>query len=93
MHSVSRIALVAILCGAAQGRAEEPASQPQRPLLQPPVMQIASPITDRFAVRVMYFRPTVSTTARYDNDAGTPGTTFNGENTLGRRTGTRAGST
>lgn len=83
MHSVSRIALVAILCGAAQGRAEEPSTQPQRPLLQPPVEEIASPITDRFAVRAVYFRPSVSTIARYDNKAGPRGTTFNGEDVLG----------
>jgi hypothetical protein len=83
MHLVSRIALVAILCGAALGRADEPSSATQRPLLQPPVEVIASPITDHFAVRVMYYRPSVSTTARYDNDAGTAGTTFNGEDVLG----------
>ena len=75
---------VAALCAAAQALpAEPPAEQPQRPLLQPPAMEIPSPITDRFAVRAVYFRPSISTTARYDNDAGTPGTTFSGEDTLG----------
>jgi hypothetical protein len=51
-----------VLCGAAQ--AGEQPTQPGRPLLQPPPLTIASPITDRFVVRAMYFRSTVSTTAR-----------------------------
>lgn len=45
--------------------------------------QVPSPITDRFAVRGIYFQPTLSTDARFDSDAGTPGTPFSGEADLG----------
>lgn len=85
MRTVSRLVPVAAaLLLAAQAMAGEPAQQPQRPLLQPPVEQIASPITDRFAVRGMYYRPSVSTTVRYDDeDDGAPGTTASGEDTIG----------
>jgi hypothetical protein len=62
--------------------AAEPAP-PQRELLQPPVSEIHSPITDRFAVRAVYFRPTVATTVRYDDSAGNPGTRFGAARELG----------
>lgn len=82
MRTASGIGLVTIvLCGAVQ--AGEPSSaQPQRRLLEPPTVQVASPITDRFAVRAVFFRPSVSTTARYDAAAGAPGSTFSAEGTL-----------
>jgi hypothetical protein len=70
-----------MLCGAVQA-AEQSAAQPQRPLLQPPTAAVASPITDRFAVRAMYYRPSVSGIARYDDSLGAPGTTFSAEDTL-----------
>lgn len=76
-----------VLAGIALGivtqvHAADPAPQPQRPLLQPPVEEIPSPITDRFAVRALYFRPTISTTARYD-DIAADGTPFSGEDVVG----------
>ncbi len=45
--------------------------------------QVPSPITDRFAVRGIYFQPKLTTDARFDSDAGTPGTPFSGEADLG----------
>jgi hypothetical protein len=45
--------------------------------------EISSPITDRFAVRGIYFQPALTTEARFDSDAGTPGTLFSGEQDLG----------
>jgi hypothetical protein len=45
--------------------------------------EIASPITDRFAVRGIYYQPSLTTEARFDSDAGTPGTLFSGEQDLG----------
>lgn len=56
---------------------------PGRELLQPPKVQVASPITDRFALRGVYFRPTVDTMVRYDSSAGAPGTLLDAEDTLG----------
>lgn len=80
------VLIAAALCATVQGRAgEAPPSPPQRPLLQPPVLDVPSPITDRFTVRAMYFRPSISTIVRYnDPDAATPGgTTISGEDTIG----------
>lgn len=57
----------------------------QRELLQPPTMSIASPITDRFAVRGLYFHSAVDTRVRYDSSAGDPGTLVSAEDTLGMR--------
>lgn len=68
-----------VLCGVARA-GESPTAQ--RPLLQPPVAGIPSPLTDRFAARAVYFRPAVSTAARYDDAAGAPGTAFDAEDTL-----------
>lgn len=48
-----------------------------------PTRDIASPITDRFAVRGSYFQPALTTDARFDSDAGTRGTPFSGEQDLG----------
>lgn len=44
---------------------------------------ITSPITDRFALRGIYYQPSLTTDARFDSDAGTPGTPFSGEDDLG----------
>jgi hypothetical protein len=74
----------AMLSAVAPGWAGEASPQPQRPLLQPPVEDIPSPITDRFSVRVMYYRPSIDTTVRYDDEAGTTqGTLFSAEDTIG----------
>jgi len=56
----------------------------ERPLLQPPKFSIPSPITDRFALRGMFYRPAINTIVRYDNaEAGTIGTLISAEDTLG----------
>jgi len=85
MRTVSRLVLATIMLGAvAAGRAGEAAPQPRRPLLQPPVEEIPSPITDRFAVRAMYYRPSITTTVRYDDEqATTAGTRISGEDDIG----------
>jgi len=54
-----------------------------RELLQPPKTIVASPITDRFALRGSYQQPKVSTDLRYDNSAGLLGTELSGERDLG----------
>src|SRR5689334_279132 len=76
MRTVSRLVLAAAMLSAfAPGEAGEASPQPQRPLLQPPVEDIPSPITDRFSVRAMYYRPSISTKVRYDDEqAATAGT-------------------
>jgi hypothetical protein len=60
-----------------------PAPATQRQLLQPPKMSIASPITDRFAVRTLFYMPAVTTAVRYDSSAGVPGTLVSAEDVLG----------
>jgi len=72
-------ASASVACGAF---AAEPAAQP-RELLQPPKAVIASPITDRFALRGSYQQPRVSTDLRYDDSAGLLGTELVGERDLG----------
>jgi hypothetical protein len=42
-----------------------------------------SPLTDYFALRGIYFQPSLTTDGRFDSDAGTPGTDFSGEADLG----------
>lgn len=73
----------AALCAATLAHAGEPASPPQRPLLQPPRLVIPSPITDRLAIRALYYRPTVINDLRYDDSDGNPGTLFGTGNNLG----------
>ena len=64
--------------------AQEQASAPARELLKPPKQhQVASPITDRFALRVTYFTPTVDTFLRLDRQTGQPGTELIVEDDLG----------
>jgi hypothetical protein len=73
------------LIGTAMGATPEPDAKPEakRELLQPPKHSIPSPITDRFALRGVYYQPSVNTLLRYDNSAGVPGTEFTAEDTLG----------
>jgi len=60
------------------------AAPPQRELLQPPKKgRQASPITDRFALRVSYFHPSIDTTLRLDQSLAVPGTTLKAESDLG----------
>jgi hypothetical protein len=74
--------LLALVLGAgAQAAEQQPATQ--RTLLQPPKVEIASPITDHLAVRAMYFWPTARTIVRYDSSAGVRGTVFGAEEILG----------
>lgn len=56
-----------------------------RVLLQPPPDVIASPINDRFAVRTLFFRPTIDNRLRYDSSAGVPGTRIDTEDLLGQK--------
>lgn len=75
-----RTVMIVAALAPATGLAAEGA--PQRELLQPPKHAIASPITDRFAIRGVYFRPSIETALRYDASNGTPGTLLSGERTL-----------
>lgn len=59
------------------------AAEPARELLKPPTMEIASPITDRFAIRGLFYTSDISMRARYDSSAGVPGTLINAEDVLG----------
>jgi hypothetical protein len=71
-----------LLLGCSSGlSAAEPAKP--RELLQPPKQVIASPITDRFALRGSYQLPKVNTDLRYDSSTGTLGTDLTAEDDLG----------
>jgi len=77
-------ALATALCGTA-GAADSSATAPQnapRELLQPPKMSTPSPITDRLALRGIFYAPRISTDLRSDASDGTPGTPINGEDML-----------
>ena len=71
----------------AQEATDPPRASPQPPhreLLQPPKKgQQASPITDRFALRVSYFAPRIDTFLRLDRSTGQAGTELRVENDLG----------
>jgi hypothetical protein len=65
-------------------------AQPKRPLasdtLKPPKKNASSsPITDRFALRVLYWSTSISTDLRLDQRDGTAGTELSAENDLGMR--------
>jgi hypothetical protein len=63
---------------------EQGSTAAPRELLKPPKKgQVASPITDRFALRVSYFAPTVDTFLRLDQENGQPGTELFVEQDLG----------
>ena len=76
---------LALLALSTAAVASEPADAPatQRELLQPPKMRVASPITDRLAVNIRFYMPTIATDVRYDATNGTLGTPLTGEGTLG----------
>jgi len=76
------LALLAVSAGAVAGESPD-APATQRELLQPPKMRVASPITDRLAVNLRFFMPTIATDVRYDASNGTAGTPLTGEDTLG----------
>jgi hypothetical protein len=85
------LVLVAVSATAMAG---EPAEAPgaKRELLQPPKMRVASPITDRLAVNLRFYMPSIGTDIRYDASNGTPGTLLTGEGTLGLEDKLKQGS-
>jgi hypothetical protein len=96
MHRIALAALAAGIgfCGGGGGqqlRAGEAATA-DRVLLQPPPDVIASPITDRFAVRVLYYRPAIDNSLRYDSTDGVPGTDIDVEDILGHKDSARHGT-
>jgi hypothetical protein len=94
MQTVFRLVLAAAVLGAAvRVNAGEPAPAPQRPLLQRPKPVVPSPITDRFAIRALYFRPTITNDIRYDDSDGNPGTLFGTGKALGMQDVKNQGST
>jgi hypothetical protein len=54
-----------------------------RELLQPKKSAIASPITDRFALRGTYYQPALQTDLRFDSSAAVLGSSISAEDTLG----------
>jgi hypothetical protein len=82
--------IAAAVCGAAFATAAD--SSGQRELLKPPKMSIASPITDRLAVNIRFYMPTVGTDVRNDASNGTLGTPLTGEGTLGLENKLKQGS-
>src|SRR5688500_12119358 len=91
MPAFARICVSIVLAGFA---AVAPAGEAStgRVLLQPPPDVIASPINDRFAVRVLYYYPTVDNTLRYDSSGGVAGTLINVEDRLGHRSKVHQGT-
>jgi len=69
----------------AQEATDPQPARPPRELLQPPKKGLqASPITDRFALRITYFAPKIDTFLRLDNsDTGRAGTNLDVEKDLG----------
>jgi hypothetical protein len=64
--------------------AQERDESAPRELLKPPKQhQVASPITDHFALRVSYYAPTVDTFLRLDRSTGQPGSELQVEDDLG----------
>ncbi|MEO7773479.1 MAG: hypothetical protein ABIT36_11740, partial [Steroidobacteraceae bacterium] len=71
--------LATVLFGASAHCAE---ATPKRELLQPPKREIASPLTDYFAVRGSYFGASMETFLRLDSSARAPGTPLSAEEDL-----------
>ena len=68
----------------AQEATDPQPARPPRELLQPPKKGLeASPITDRFALRVSYYQSNIDTFLRLDRSTGQPGTNLQVENDLG----------
>lgn len=76
------LALVAtLLVNAAYAQTQE--ARPQRELLRPPsAREVASPISDRFALRITYFAPGADTFLRLDRRTGQQGTELFAEDDL-----------
>jgi hypothetical protein len=60
----------------------EPVLKPSD-VLKPKSLEIASPVTDHFYMRGIYFQPSVTTLIRLDASDGTRGTLINAEDDLG----------
>ena len=73
--------LLAVLAAPVLGAEAQPDAP--RELLKPPTYSIPSPITDHFALKGVYYQPSVDTLLRYDSSTGVPGTEFLAEDTLG----------
>src|SRR5688572_28289064 len=87
-HADMRMTLRLVLGAAAAvaaGMAPAGEAGSGRVLLQPPPVVVPSPITDRFAVRVLYYEPAINNRLRYDSSAGVPGTPIDVEELLGHR--------
>lgn len=96
-HSIRRVLAGVAVCGMSftfgadappAGANSQPATDAkgagtQRVLLQPPKMSIPSPITDRLAVRGLFFMPDITTEIRNDASNGARGTLLSVEGTLG----------
>jgi hypothetical protein len=86
MHANLRLFLGMVALATGPLLAGEPAgaeARPTRELLKPPQKEVASPITDRFALRGLFYSSDISEAIRYDNSAGVSGTLFDAETTLG----------
>jgi hypothetical protein len=83
MRTLVSTTLLGFCLAATNAPAAEPAAEPQRELLQPPKVEIASPLTDRFALKGIYSLGKVSTEVRYDQAPGVLGTNFYAEDLLG----------
>ena len=76
------LALSVVACAAATAADAPSTASAQRELLQPPKMRIASPITDRMALRGIFYAPRLATDIRSDASDGTQGTPISGEDML-----------
>ena len=76
------LVLSVVACGAATAADVPSTASAPRELLQPPKMRIASPITDRMALRGIFYAPRLATDIRSDASDGTPGTPISGEDML-----------
>jgi hypothetical protein len=84
IHSLlaSGFVTVSLMSSALAGEAPSADKAPKRELLQPPKTSIASPITDRLALRGIYYQPAVTTQLRYDSSTGVTGSLLSAENDL-----------
>jgi hypothetical protein len=78
----SGVVAVSFMSSAVAGEAPAADKAPKRELLQPPRISIASPITDRLALRGLYYQPAVTTQLRYDSSTGVTGSLLSAENDL-----------
>ena len=82
-----RLAVAAAALGLSQlvAAAEEPKQKASDVLKEDPARPFATPINDRFALRVSYFPGSVTTDLRLDDSDGNPGTELSAEDDLGLR--------